>query len=396
MLRYIFFPGRAALPYAILLLAIPSGIALKYTNQGPIPVFIVNFLAILPCTRIVIMASDELIVWTKDFIGVLISVTFRYIYPSFTSTRTGINLSRNSAQLILSVFLLKSNQLATLQTSLLGGILANSLLMLPLGFTGGGYDRSQQFYNVTLIRTNMSLSLISTATLLVVAVSAQNPRLNEQSLASQSRGVSFLMLGTYLAYLWFGLKTHKGFFQESAKKVTRRRREREIVYDDVWKALGIAGGTAAAAAGGRGQQQVYHSEIVILERANLTLSFTIILLVVATALLALCTQFATDNLQGLVSQTAATNTFVGLIVLPLLTVDPSTIKVAMEDKQDQNINSNLGANIQSTLVVIPFMVLLGWMLGIEFALVFDTVQLAEVAISTMIVQLVTAEGKSTW
>jgi Ca2+:H+ antiporter len=149
--------------------------------------------------------------------------------------------------------------------------------------------------------------------------------------------------------------------------------------------------------GGETQQQSPYSEPDE-EPGESTMIFPVIfvLMLVFTALIALCTRFATDNLQGLVSRTAATKTFVGLILLPLLTVDPSSVKVAMKDKQDPPINSKLGATLQSTVGVIPFMVLLGWMLGIKFTLIFDTLQLAEVAISTILVLFVTAAGKSNW
>jgi Ca2+:H+ antiporter len=305
-------------------------------------------------------------------------------------------VSRNSAQLILSVFLLKSGQLDTLRTSLLGGILANSLLMLPLGFLVGGFSRIEQFYSLMAIQTNVSISFVSIAILLVITVAAQNHEENGFIVVSQSRGASIIMLGTYLAYLWFGLKTHSLFFEEPSMKVNPRRRAGPIRGDTI-RAFALIGSAGAGGVGGYAHQEIPY-RVPEKEPDEPTMIFPVIFvfMVVFTALLAICTQFATDNLQGLVSRTAATQTFVGLILLPLLTVDPSTVKVAMEDKQDQNINSNLGANLQSTVGVMPFMVLLGWMLGIEFTLVFDTLQLVEVTISTMLVLYVTAAGKSNW
>ena len=79
MIKTTFYPSNFVAAFNLLLLAVPIGFVLNYTKRGPVPIFVVNFIAILPCTRIVIYLSDQLILHTDDFVGVLISVTFRQI-----------------------------------------------------------------------------------------------------------------------------------------------------------------------------------------------------------------------------------------------------------------------------------------------------------------------------
>jgi Ca2+:H+ antiporter len=392
-LRYIF----SSWLFNVLLLAVPTGITLNYTHQGAVPIFITNFIAIFPCTRIVILASDELIIRTGEFIGVLISVTFRYYRTLYEfSSLTKFNSFRNSAQLILSVFLLKSRQTTTLQISIFGSLLVNNLLMLPLGFYLGGLNRLEQYYNRSSIQTTMSLSLLSSAILLVITIAARNQRENSEVLMKQSGGAAVLMLLAYTAYLWFGLRSHSEIFNTPSQKAEKRAL-RGSERHDIEAAIAAVGWTAAVTVGGQATyERPYPAPEAEDPQPHMVFPMVFFILFAFTALLAICTQFATDNLQGLVEQTAATQTFVGFILLPLLTVDPSTLWAAMEDKQDVNINSNLGANIQTTLGVLPVMVLLGWILKIEFTLVIITLPLFEVTLSNILVLYMASSGKSTW
>ena len=62
----------------ILLLLIPVGFALNYTQVNSIAVFTVNFLAIVPSAMILSFAVDDISLRVGEVLEGLISMTFRY------------------------------------------------------------------------------------------------------------------------------------------------------------------------------------------------------------------------------------------------------------------------------------------------------------------------------
>ena len=76
-------------------------------------IFALACVAILPLAALLGDATEQLALHTNETIGGLLNATFG-----------------NATELIICYFLLKSGQLATVQISLLGSILSNSLLVM--------------------------------------------------------------------------------------------------------------------------------------------------------------------------------------------------------------------------------------------------------------------------
>jgi hypothetical protein len=55
---------------------VPAGFALYYTNMPSLAVFIINFIAIIPTSIILGVATDELMLRAGDILGGLIYITF--------------------------------------------------------------------------------------------------------------------------------------------------------------------------------------------------------------------------------------------------------------------------------------------------------------------------------
>ncbi len=68
-------------------------------------------------------------------------------------------------------------------------------------------------------------------------------------------------------------------------------------------------------------------------------------MVLTTVLLAVKPKFATDSLEGLMQTAELSKTFVGVILLPLL--------------MDMGINVKLGKWLQTAILIVPAIVLLG-------------------------------------
>jgi Ca2+:H+ antiporter len=65
----------------VLLLFVPIGFALYYSKKvGPVPIFIVNFVAIIPLAAVLSYATEELAIRVGETFGGLLNATFGYDY----------------------------------------------------------------------------------------------------------------------------------------------------------------------------------------------------------------------------------------------------------------------------------------------------------------------------
>ena len=90
-------------------------------------------------------------------------------------------------------------------------------------------------------------------------------------------------------------------------------------------------------------------------------------------------------------------TFLALVILPIIGNDPTTVVVAMKDKMDLALAITLGKCVQTTLMVIPLTVILGWILGIEsMTLDFGSFEVVIMFASIIVVNYMIHDGKSHW
>jgi Ca2+:H+ antiporter len=60
----------------ILMLCVPLGIAARYCNWGPVAVFVLNFLALIPLALLLGDVTEDLAVRFGDMVGGLLNATF--------------------------------------------------------------------------------------------------------------------------------------------------------------------------------------------------------------------------------------------------------------------------------------------------------------------------------
>lgn len=95
-------------------------------------------------------------------------------------------------------------------------------------------------------------------------------------------------------------------------------------------------------------------------------------------------------------------TFVGLILLPIVgnaAEHATAVTVAIKDKMDLAIGVAVGSSMQIALLVIPFVVILGWIIGTHdpnMNLAFDAFQVIMLFVSVLLVNYLIQDGKSHW
>jgi Ca2+:H+ antiporter len=137
----------------VLLIMVPVGFAVFYAKIGPVPIFIINFVAIIPLAAMLSSATEELAIRVGETLGGLLNATFG-----------------NAVELIVSVQALIKNEITIVKTSLIGSMLSNLLLVLGMSFFLGGVNRIEQFFNVTVAQTAASLLALCIASLIIPTV----------------------------------------------------------------------------------------------------------------------------------------------------------------------------------------------------------------------------------
>ena len=74
---------------------------------------------------------------------------------------------RNAVELIVSILALVKGEVLIVQTSLIGSMLSNLLLVMGMCFFFGGLARDEQFFNITVAQTASSLLALSVGSLII-------------------------------------------------------------------------------------------------------------------------------------------------------------------------------------------------------------------------------------
>ncbi|KAK5141787.1 hypothetical protein LTR04_002466, partial [Oleoguttula sp. CCFEE 6159] len=365
----------------ILLIAVPVGIALHYTGANPIAVFVVNFIAIIPLAAMLSYATEEIALRVGETLGGLLNATFG-----------------NAVELIVSILALVQGKVLIVQTSLIGSMLSNLLLVMGMCFFFGGLNRVEQYFNVTVAQTAASLLALCVGSLIIPTAFHSFSSAGNVGVAQISRGTAVILLVVYGAYLFFQLKTHSDMYNEPSQKVAKRK-QTKVKEGETISALARMGGHAAAHVGGEVQQKSPMQDEEA-ETPQLSVIGAVLTLAISTTLVALCAEYMVSSINALTTTGGISETFVGLILLPIVgnaAEHATAVTVAIKDKMDLSIGVAVGSSMQIALLVLPFMVVLGWILGNDsMTLYFDGFQVACLFISIILVNYLIQDGKSHW
>ncbi|KAF2153857.1 Calcium/proton exchanger [Myriangium duriaei CBS 260.36] len=329
----------------ILLVFVPIGIILGEIGADQTAVFVVNFLAIIPLAALLSFATEEISVKLGQTLGGLLNATFG-----------------NAVELIVSIIALRDGEIRIVQSSMLGSILSNILLVLGCCFIAGGYKRQQQEFNSTVASTMSSLMAVASASLIIpatlYAALARSKASSDDNILILSHGTAVILLILYVLYLFFQLKTHASLFDEEAAE------EGEDPEDP------ILGPWAAAA-----------------------------VLVIVTILVSLCADYLVGSISSIVERTGVSKTFIGLILIPIVgnaAEHVTACVVAYKDKMDLAIGVAIGSSMQIALFVTPFLVLLGWAMDKPMTLHFQMFETVVFFLSVLVVNYLIADGRSNY
>ncbi|KAL9623746.1 MAG: hypothetical protein Q9160_001976 [Pyrenula sp. 1 TL-2023] len=333
----------------VLLVFVPLGIISGAIEWSPTVTFILNFFAIIPLASLLSFATEELSIPLGQTIGGLMNATFG-----------------NAVELIVSIVALKNNQIRIVQASMLGSILSNILLVLGCCFVAGGLRYHEQTFNSTVASTMSSLMAVATASLIIpatlYAALSKSTASSQDNILVLSHGTAIILLIIYTIYLIFQLRTHTDLFDdENQADDSEGGEEHGNPQLDPWSAGAV--------------------------------------LVVVTVLVAVCAEYLVDSIDSIVETAHISRTFIGLILIPIVgnaAEHVTAVVVAYKNKMDLAIGVAIGSSLQIALFVTPFLVILGWIMGVEMTLHFETFETVAFFVSSLVVTLLIQDGKSNY
>lgn len=341
-----------------LLIFVPVAIAFRFIPglENPTVLFIVSCIAIIPLAGWMGKATEHLAEHLGQGIGGLLNATFG-----------------NAAELIIALFALSKGLEGVVKASITGSIIGNLLLVLGFSIIAGGSKHKTQKFERTAASTSATALTLAGIALLMptvfhligdntpVAQGGWTPE-KEQNLSLAIAVVLFL---TYIGTLVFSLVTHKELFvgealQGCAQEVGHEAEES----GDHWSK-----GRAIA------------------------------ILLIATAFVALISEFLVGAVEAARGALGFTEVFVGVIVVAIIgnaAEHSSAILMAMRNKMDLSLGIALGSSLQIALFVAPILIFASYLFGKPMNLEFTIPEVIAVFVSILIVQQICSDGESNW
>ncbi|KAI1642635.1 calcium/proton exchanger [Daldinia loculata] len=144
--------------------------------------------------------------------------------------------------------------------------------------------------------------------------------------------------------------------------------------------------------GGAGEEGKEHGD-------DLSRGAAIIMLLLSTALVAVCAEFMVDAIDDVVANSALKETFIGLIILPIVgnaAEHVTAVSVAMKNKMDLAIGVAIGSSIQISLFLTPLVVIIGWIIGQPMTLYFTLFETVCLFVSAFIINFLILDGRSNY
>ena len=122
-------------------------------------------------------------------------------------------------------------------------------------------------------------------------------------------------------------------------------------------------------------------------------------LILATTLVAFLSEFLVGAVEYTAQRFGMSDVFVGVFVVALVgnAAEHSTaVLVAMKNKIDLAFNIAVGSSLQVALLIAPVLVFVSYLFEKPLDLLFTTFEIAAIALSVGIVNLIAIDGESNW
>jgi calcium/proton exchanger len=235
----------------------------------------------------------------------------------------------------------------------------NIFKILGTCFLFAGWGKHLLTFNKDVTAMTASLMVVASASLVVpLAISfgsAGTQPEQDDGILLVSRTTSIVLLILYGVYLWFQTMTHARLFQSGEED------EEECHKLGLWTAV--------------------------------------VVLILATLGVTVCSDRLVDSIDGFVKSAHVGRPFIGMIIVAIVgNIGEyfTTVNVAMKGKLDLAIALVVGSTLQIALFVTPFLVILGWILGQPMTLKFGMFETTVFTLSVLVVNYLIQDGRTNY
>lgn len=330
-------------PLYWLLAAFPVAVVLHFLGTSGVWVFVASGVAIIPLAGLMGRATESLADRLGPGVGGLLNATFG-----------------NAAEMIIALFALANGKAELVKASITGSIIGNILLVLGLAALLGGVRHPRQTFNRTAAGLGATLLALASVGLIVPAVYfyllPPTRRVEVERLISDEIAVVLVVM--YLLSLVFSLWTHRHLFAGPEA-------EAESKAEAEWS-IPVATGV----------------------------------LVVATAGVAVMSEFLVGSVEHAAKTLGMNDVFIGVIVVAIIgnAAEHSTaVLAAMKDEMDLAITIAVGSSFQIALFVAPVLVGASYLIGPHpLDLHFTPLEVVAMVGAIAVLSMVSQDGETHW
>ncbi|KAJ3487578.1 hypothetical protein NLJ89_g11698 [Agrocybe chaxingu] len=340
--------------FNVLLVFVPLSAFAHYLHWDVAFRFSFSFLAIMPLAKLLGDSTEQMSARLGQTLAGLLNASFG-----------------NAVEIIVGVAALLQDELRIVQTSMLGSILSNILLVLGCSFLAAGLKRQESVFQVTAAQASSSLMTLACITLVIPAAyssTLEDTHSNEHGLLIISRGTALVLLFIYCAYIYFQLKSHAFLYQP---------RDTD---DD-------------------GNPLPEDSEAEEHEEAQMSVIAAGVSLLAVTVVTSFCADYLVSSIEEFAERYHVPKPFIGLILLPIVAnaaEHVTAVWMAMKNQMELTITICVGSSIQIAAFVVPLLVVVGWISGHELTLFFANFETIILFVSVVLVNTLIQDGKSNY
>ncbi|KAG9015627.1 hypothetical protein FRB90_004698 [Tulasnella sp. 427] len=348
-LRFLFLSSY----FNLLLVFVPLSVVSHQLNWDAGLRFAFSFLAIVPLAKLLGESTEQLSMKLGETLGGLLNASFG-----------------NAVEIIVGIAALVQGELRIVQTSMLGSILSNLLLVLGMSFMSAlvipaAYHSAKAANHPPFNKhENNALNILST---LNNTLSDHTPPApgdkSKAGLLLISRFTSILLLLVYIAYLYFQLGSHAHLF-------TKKKEDQN-------------------------GEPVEEEE----EEPNMSMIAATFSLLSVTLVTSFCADYLVASIEETAEKYHIPKPFIGVILLPLVSnaaEHVTAVWMAAKGKMDLTIGIAVGSSIQIAVFVIPLLVLVGWAIHQPLTLYFADFETISLFVSVLLVNLLVQDGRSNY
>ena len=327
-------------PISLLLMALPLAYLAEYLHWGPLWVFALSALSVIPLAALIGEGTEALAAYTNPRIGGLLNATLG-----------------NTAELVITIIAIRAGLLELVKASITGSILGNLLLVMGLSMVVGGVRHGIQTFDRRQASRNAILLVMAVIALLIPSIFSSyigDPQ--STRVEALSVGTAAIMIILYGLALLYSLKFEGA---PLSHKTTEK-----IIHKPTW-----------------------------------SVRKALIILALATVGVVISSELLIQTVEPVMTGLGISEFFIGIIFIPLIgnvAEHLVAVQVAARNQMDLSVEIAISSSLQIALFVAPVLVFISLIFGNPLQLIFNELELVALIAGVLITAFVSEDGESNW